>query len=112
VDAVDNDPVAVENALADVAANGCTRVHVEKGDIASVRGRTYGIILANIERNTLVAGMHDLAGVLSPGGYLLLSGFIVADVPVMREAARAAGLETVGGREEGEWAMLTCSRKA
>lgn len=103
--AIDNDAAAVGNALENVAINGCQRVAVEKGgtDIGS-RG-PFGVILANIERNTLVRAMPEMARALAVGGKLLLSGFVKEDEGLMRNAAMASGLTHARTLEEGEWAL-------
>ena len=109
--AIDNDPVAVENAKETVLLNGCKCTLVQEGG-TDLDGRgSFEAILANIERNTLCRAMPGLSRALSPGGVLLLSGFVVADLDKMREAALAQGLQPEGEDTEGEWAMLKCFKK-
>lgn len=103
--AIDNDPEAVANARANVAANHCQRVIVEKGGTDLGEAGGYGAILANIERNTLIKAMPGLAKALAPGGRLLLSGFVKADGEAMARAAKAEGLGAVQSLEEGEWML-------
>ncbi|HMN06003.1 MAG TPA: 50S ribosomal protein L11 methyltransferase [Flavobacteriales bacterium] len=103
--AIDIDPVAVENARHNVDLNDCQLVTVEKGGTQLEQGGGYGTILANIERNTLVKAMPDLAGALAEGGSLLLSGFVVGDKHLMAVAAEQQGLELAEEQEEGEWAF-------
>lgn len=103
--AIDNDEAAVENARANAARNGCQRVVVEKGGTEIGNRGGFGTILANIERNTLVRAMPEMARALATGGKLLLSGFIRADEEVMANAATACGLKHVRTLEEGEWAL-------
>ncbi|MEO7081306.1 MAG: 50S ribosomal protein L11 methyltransferase [Flavobacteriales bacterium] len=103
--AIDNDPTAVANAHENVEMNKCTHITVEKGGTDLQRGAEYGTILANIERNTLVHAMPDLAGALAEGGSLLLSGYIQKDEAIMALAAKQAGLTNVQQLQEGEWAF-------
>ena len=103
--AIDNDPTAVTNARENVEMNECTHITVEKGGTDLPRNAGYDTILANIERNTLVHAMPDLAGALAEGGSLLLSGFIRQDEGIMAQAATQAGLTNVENLEEGEWAF-------
>lgn len=112
VEAIDIDPVAVENARETVVLNGCARIAVAQGDAALLRPGSCGAILANIERNTLVRDMRAMAAALLPGGVLLLSGFVKADVGLMEEAVRAEGLRPTGRMEQGEWALVKCERPA
>jgi len=103
--AIDHDPVAVENARDNVAMNHCQRIVVEKGDTDLANGAGYDAILANIERNTLVRSMVDMAAALAANGKLLLSGFVREDGEVMAKSAMDAGLRHVLTLEEGEWAF-------
>jgi ribosomal protein L11 methyltransferase len=108
--AIDNDPVAVENALETMALNGCERTVVEEGGTDLTDRGVFDAILANIERNTLNRAMPDLYRALSPGSVLLLSGFVAQDLGYMQDAARAHGLHPAGEDMEGEWVMLKCTK--
>lgn len=108
--ALDNDPQAVDNAKENVSRNKCQHVVVENAQADSLDHGTYGIILANIERNTLIRAMPVMERALEVGGTLLLSGFIRDDKAVMQAAAEHAGMRTVLTMEEGEWALLACMK--
>ena len=108
--AIDNDQQAVDNARENVERNGCHAIAVEKGYEGSLSGRTYDIILANIERNTLLDAMPLMAAALRPNGALFLSGFIIADRHLLAERATAFGLVPSEQLEEGEWALLGCRK--
>lgn len=110
VRAIDIDEQAVINARENVERNGCTRITVEKGVATALKGHTYDLILANIERNTLLDAMALMAGAMRPGAALFLSGFIVADRPLLADAAQAHGLQLVEHLEEGEWSLLGCRK--
>lgn len=108
--AIDNDELAVINARENVERNGCERTTVEKGDAGALGRMAYHAILANIERNTLMRAMAAIQEALLPGGTVLLSGFVVADVRRMKDAAVAEGLRTTLELEDGEWALLACEK--
>lgn len=108
--AIDNDQQAVDNARDNVAANACKAITVDKGDAGSLTGKKFTVILANIERNTLLKAMPQMAASLNAGGALFLSGFVVADRPLLAESAAAQGLVVAEELEEGEWALLGCRK--
>lgn len=110
VSAIDIDEQAVINARENVERNGCTRITVEKGVAVDLQGHGYDLILANIERNTLIEAMAWMADALRPGAALFLSGFITADRPLLEAAAREQGLVPVEFLEEGEWSLLGCRK--
>ncbi|WP_304951905.1 50S ribosomal protein L11 methyltransferase [uncultured Alistipes sp.] len=107
VDAVDIDEWADANCRENIAANGVEAcVEPMLGDVARIAGRTYGFILANINRNILLRDMHAYAAALLPGSDLLMSGFLEADVPAVVEAAQAEGLAFVASASRDGWMMV------
>lgn len=107
VDAVDIDEWADANCRENIAVNGVEAcVEPMLGDVARIAGRTYGFIFANINRNILLRDMHAYAAALLPGGDLLMSGFLEADVPAVVEAAQAEGLAFVASASRDGWMMV------
>lgn len=106
--AVDIDENSVKNARENAEANGVT-IDVRLG--SNVPEGAYSLIMANIHRNILLAQMADYARTLIHGGELWLSGFYEADCPTLIAAAAAQGLQHTGTRENGEWRMLTFSKR-
>lgn len=109
---IDIDEQAVINAEENLQRNGCSITTVEKGVATALEGHTYDLILANIERNTLIDAMPLMAAALRPKGALFLSGFIVADRHLLAARAEANGLILAEHLEEGEWALLGCRKPA
>jgi ribosomal protein L11 methyltransferase len=110
VRAIDIDEQAVMNARENVALNNCKRIIVDKGDVALLDPASCGVILANIERNTLLRDMLSMRDALLPGGALLLSGFVNDDRPLMLDAVKAAGMHPAEALSNGEWALIGCRR--
>lgn len=107
VDAVDIDDWADENCLGNVAANGVAeRVTPMLGDVNRITGRSYDFILANINRNILVADMPAYAAALTPGGDLVMSGFLEQDVPAITGAAAKLGLKPVAVETRDGWMLV------
>jgi ribosomal protein L11 methyltransferase len=73
VTAVDTDPLAVAAATANAARNGVD-VAVALGGVDAVRGRTFDLVVANLDTATVVAAAADLVRAVAPGGTLLASG--------------------------------------
>ncbi len=71
----------------------------------------FDIIMANINRNILLADMPRMAMALKPGGTLLLSGFYQADISMLQAKAESLGLSMMGTHHEGEWAMMEMKHK-
>ena len=101
--ASDLDPEATASARAHARLNGET-VHVVRGDGASPFGRgLFDTVVANLTAPLLVS-QASVVGLLAPGGSLILSGLLEADV-VEVEAAYAT-LGTPTERQDGEWVAL------
>jgi ribosomal protein L11 methyltransferase len=113
--AADNDPVAVEVARANVAANGLAgRVacrEAEGLDHPDLRAAApFGLILANILRGPLIALAPEIAGALRPGGRAILAGLLTAQAGDVAAAYAAQGM-TVAEREEIDGWTILCLRK-
>ena len=107
MDAVDIDDWADANCRENIAANGVEdRITPILGDVRSIAGRHYDFILANINRNILLADMPSYAATLAAGGDLVMSGFLEADVPALVEAAAALGMDLVGTAQREGWMMV------
>ena len=107
VDAVDIDEWAYENCVENIRTNGVEeRVTPLLGDIAAIAGRHYDFLLANINRNILLAQLPAYAAALGKGGRLLMSGILEADIPALSDAARAAGFSVTGHALRDGWARV------
>lgn len=110
VDAVDIEAPAVENARENAAHNPGAVIHVYEGDDRFLAGKNYDVIIANINRNVLLAAMPGFGSALNHGGTLLLSGFFTSDTDTLTAAAAAHGLTTVAANARNEWALLELTR--
>ena len=113
VDAVDVDDWADASCRENIVANDVAE-HVEPilGDVRSVAGRRYDFILANINRNILLAALPACAAALVAGGDLLMRGFLAEDVPILVEAAAAHGLEHVATDSRDGWMMVRLKKRS
>lgn len=88
VDAVDIDEWAYENCIENMALNNvATAVCPILGDVASINGRYYDFILANINRNILLRDMPAYVETLKAGGSLTVSGILEFDVQAIVDKA-------------------------
>lgn len=108
VDAVDIDEWAYENCLENIQANGVqTVVCPILGDVSAIGGKVYDYILANINRNILLADMAQYAASLRKGGLLLVSGILDLDADtIVGHAARLGLAQTATNTRDG-WAQVT-----
>ncbi len=70
---------------------------------------TFDLVLANINRNILLADMPAFRQKMAPGATLILSGFYTADSPMLIEKAATLGLTLQQQKEDHDWACLVFS---
>jgi ribosomal protein L11 methyltransferase len=108
VDAIDIDVWAKNSTLENARRNRVTqKIRAILGDASLIGKDKYDLILANINRNILLADMSAYAMGLKPGGTLMLSGFLTADIPDILAEAQRQGLRPVTQRSRNNWAMCT-----
>ncbi len=107
MDAVDIDDWAEANCRENMALNGITdAITPVLGDVGRIEGRRYDFIVANINRNILMAHMPAYAKALRIGGDLLLSGFLAEDVEMLVTCAERLGMHHVETRSREGWQMI------
>ncbi len=113
--AVEIDKAAYDNAVENVACNlasNARSVDVRHGDAQAIADvEEAQLFLANINRNIITADIAAYARSLAEGAHLLVSGFYVADRPIVEEAASRAGLQLVGVAEIDNWSSMTFIKK-
>ena len=70
---------------------------------------TFDLVLANINRNILLADMPAFKQKMAPGATLILSVFYTADCPMLIEKAATLGLTLQQQKEDHDWACLVFS---
>lgn len=105
--AYDIDNWSVRNTLENVALNSVAPIDVVEGDASVLtEGLSYDVVLANINRNILLADMPAFRSVMHKGSRLVLSGFYVEDIESLKAKATELGLTFVNQTERENWASL------
>lgn len=104
VEGVDIDEWAFNNAQENASSNG-VEITLKLGDATTLHGH-FDIIIANINRNILLADMERYAAVLNAGGTLLLSGFYEADEAALVAKANTLGLSLHSKKTRDGWSAL------
>lgn len=101
----DIDEWSILNAQENFDRNKAAGIHLVQTDSA-IMGKSFDIILANINRNVLLENMEDLSLQLNPGGQLLLSGILEEDLAVIKEAAESHQLSHIEKNGSHNWLCL------
>ena len=102
----DIDEWSADNAQHNAALNGVENMSVMLGDASvldNVEDR-FDIVIANINRNILIADMPAFRAHMKEGAQLILSGFYEADVPMIEAVAKEHGLSLCDVVTDEEWA--------
>ena len=67
---------------------------------------SFDVVLANINRNILLADLPSFREKMAPGAQLILSGFYTADCTLLIEKAASLGLRLLSQKEDQDWACL------
>ncbi|MBO4599295.1 MAG: 50S ribosomal protein L11 methyltransferase [Bacteroidales bacterium] len=112
VEGIDIDEWAYRNALENVQRNA-VEMTIRIGDAAILaqEAQNYDLIIANINRNILLADMPAYASRLNAGGTLLLSGFYESDIPVLKQRAEQLNLQLCQTKTRSSWAALRFTKQ-
>lgn len=107
VTAIDIDDWCVENSKDNIKLNNIDNITVQLGDANSLKGRKpFDVIVANINRNILIADMKHYAACMKKGSVIYMSGFYVQDIPFIQEEANRCGLKFCYHKEKHNWATV------
>ena len=103
VTAIDIDDWAYRNAVENCERNNISGIEILQGDSSLLAGRNFELLLANINRNILLADITTYAKCLSKGGLLQVSGFYTDDFQDITAEANHNGLELMKNIEKKNW---------
>ena len=102
--AIDIDEWCVNNSIDNFALNQINNIKVFQGDASSLASvGPFDIIIANINRNILLADMQYYVSRMLVGSEIYFSGFYESDLPMIQAEAERLGLRYIGHRVEKEW---------
>jgi ribosomal protein L11 methyltransferase len=105
--AVEIDDMAEESVRENIELNNVADKIVSVcGDASAIEDKEFDIVLANINRNILLADMEAYVATMPQGGKLIVSGFLKEDVEVLTEKAKSFGYQLVNHRSNDIWQAL------
>ncbi|MGB0982270.1 MAG: 50S ribosomal protein L11 methyltransferase [Winogradskyella sp.] len=106
LDAIDIDNWCYLNSLENVERNNCNAISVYEGDATLLKDKAYDSIIANINRNILLADIGTYAKCLNKNGALFLSGFYKEDIPLLEAECNKHHLKLQETLKKGAWVSL------
>ncbi len=108
--AIDIDEWAYENAKENMVLNNIANVEVKLGDASVIGDGKFDYILANINRNILLQDISTYAKALEKGGVLMMSGFYLEDVPIIKLECQKNQLVFKKLEEKDNWTMVVSGK--
>lgn len=106
ISAVDIEDWSIENTRENMQRNEVANIDAKKGDVNVILEKTFFNILANINKNVLMADIPNYAAMLESGGNLILSGFFDTNIEELKQKAESNNLTFVNSLSENNWALL------
>lgn len=112
--AYDIDEWSAENSRHNAALNDVGNITVMLGDSSVIErlGGGFDVVMANINRNILLADMPRFAGAMTTEGVLLISGFYEDDAPLLVEKGAELGLKEAARKTDNNWTCIKLSRNS
>lgn len=110
--AVDYDAVCVESVKENKVRNLVPAIVAELGSEERIKGRTFDVILANINRNILMEQLEQYASSIRSGGELYMSGFYDGeDLEMLRKKAELLNFDFQDKKVRDNWCAARFVRK-
>lgn len=104
--AIDFDEWAYQNTIENCERNNAASIEILKGNVSLIIGRKFDFILANINRNILLADTKEYAECLNNGGLMLQSGFLKDDEEVLINNAMTFDLKHIKTVRHEKWSAM------
>jgi len=108
ITAYDIDEWSVRNTQHNCELNGIKGVNVLLGNANVLKDldEEFDVVLANINRNILLADLPSFKEKMSLGATLILSGFYTQDADMLKAKANELNLTFIDGKSCNDWCML------
>ena len=106
INSVEIDQLAVSNAIKNGRINDCNKIKFIHGSGDSIPNMAYDLILANINKNTIMSQWDYLLRVSNRKTSIVLSGFYEQDLSDLIQFSSKSGLIPLYSNLENNWAIL------
>lgn len=110
ITAIDIDQWAYEAVVENSTLNHVPQIHAVRGDASLLGHEMYDVILANIQKNIILADLPKYQSVMKRGAFIVVSGFYEADLPDILKLAEELGLIFREKRVRNNWTAALLER--
>ena len=101
--AIEIDDDAADCAEENVINNNCKKISVLHGGLSVVKNERFDIIIANIDRNTILSTFEEMTKVLYEESLLILSGFYLDSVKDIHNEAKKYNFNLILCLDKNNW---------
>lgn len=101
---------AYENSVLNASINNCHKIEIALGGVEVLPDEKFGIILANVNTNTILEYSKFIVEKLSSKGYILFSGILSSDKETIEKMCRILKLEILTVDEKNNWLLFLCKK--
>jgi ribosomal protein L11 methyltransferase len=105
--AIDIDENACNNTIENMHYNGIKNIEVRLGGADKLKAEQFDFIFANIQRNILLHDLTEYVKVMSGKATIIMSGFYLEDLSLIKERAEKSGLVLQSYKEKNNWTAAT-----
>ena len=107
---IDIDKWAYENAIENSKLNNISNIQFIEGTAESIGKKMYDVVLANINRNIILADIQKYAKAMHAKSDIILSGFLKQDVKIILNKIKQLKFNLVASKNKNKWQMLHLRR--
>lgn len=104
--AIDNDPVAINNARENAIINGCKRLKLFSAPLEMLEPEEFDLILANINRNVLMQYASYFPLFMRLNAKIMLSGVLLIDEKLVIDTYQKLGFRVVKRFAKKDWLAI------
>ena len=108
VDAIDIEEASWLSTMENCETNMVKNVNAFQGMLDVVQNRSYGIVLANINRNVILDSLATLSRMVEENGTVVFSGILKSDEAILKNALNEHGFTCTKTFERNKWIALQC----
>lgn len=107
---IDIDKWAYENAIENSKLNNISNIQFIEGTAESIGKKMYDVVLANINRNIILADIQKYVKAMRAKSDIILSGFLKQDVKIILNKIKQLKFNLVASKNKNKWQMLHLRR--
>lgn len=108
--AIDFDEWACNNAKENILLNEQPNIDVRLGTVDQINDEDFDFIFANINRNVLLQDIQEYANSLKSNGTLIMSGFYLEDVPILKIECEKNNLTYQKLEQKDNWTAVVFTK--